>query len=173
MEIKKARLEDINELVNIYLIAQKHMIAEGNINQWNQNEDVFKESIINYINNDNFYIVKQENEIVGFFAMIFGTDKTYNVIKYGSWINNDEYVTIHKIAVKYHQKGIASFIFDFVCKVALNANINNIRIDTHKDNISMNSLLNKFGFIKCGIISITCDYSNDNSLRIAYQKKLK
>ena len=44
-------------------------------------------------------------------------------------------------------------------------NIYNIRIDTHNDNISMLSFLKKNNFSYCGIISITCDFNDFNSLR--------
>jgi RimJ/RimL family protein N-acetyltransferase len=47
------------------------------------------------------------------------------------------------------------------------AQIPNIRIDTHRDNAIMQHLLEKNGFVKCGII-----YVEDGSPRIAYQKRL-
>ncbi|HNZ83431.1 MAG TPA: GNAT family N-acetyltransferase, partial [Sedimentibacter sp.] len=41
----------------------------------------------------------------------------------------------------------------------------NLKIDTHRDNIPMQNLLNKNGFIRCGII-----YLENGDERIAYQK---
>lgn len=171
MEILKATLKDLDDIRIIHQIAINYMHDENNFNQWKNNDENFINTMINYINNNNFYVVKKDNEIIGFFAMIFGIDDTYNNIN-GKWLNNESYVTIHKIAVKYHRCHIASFILDYVVKKAINNNVYNIRIDTHKDNISMNSFLKKNGFINCGIISITCDFNNFNSLRNAYQKTL-
>ena len=172
MKVLKASLNDLNEIKSIHKIAVKHMNDEHNHNQWLLNDQNFINGIINYINNNQFYIVKDNDEIIGFFAMIYGIDTTYNNIN-GQWLNKKEYVTIHKIAVKYHRKHIASFILDYVSSQALLNNIYNIRIDTHKDNVSMNSFLNNKGFCKCGIISIKHNFNDLNSLRIAYQKILK
>ena len=173
MKIKKATLKNIEDIKQIYKIAQKHMVNEGNIIQWNQDEDVFSSSVINYINNGDFYIATDNEEIVGFFAMIYGIDNTYNQIKDGCWLNEKPYVTIHKVAVKYFKKGIASFMFNYVYENAINNNVYNVRIDTYKDNISMQKLLESHNFIKCGIISIAYDFDNVDSLRLAFQKKLK
>ena len=171
MKIYKANKNDLNEIEKIYHIAVDHMIDENNTNQWKHNNVNFARQISDYIDNNNFYVVKQNNEIIGFFAMIFGIDKTYDEID-GKWINNDPYVTIHKIASKYFQKGIASFVLNHVIKSAIKNDIYNIRIDTHKDNISMQKFLEKNDFIKCGIISITCNFDDNDSLRYAYLKQL-
>lgn len=172
MIIRKANLNDLYAIKEVYNIAVKHMNEEGNINQWND-YDSFETGVKKYINDECFYIVLLENEIVGFFALIYGIDKTYNNIRYGEWLNNNEYVTIHKIAVKYYQKNIASFILNYIINEIKSKNIKNIRIDTHKDNISMQTFLNKKEFIHCGEISITCNFNDLPSLREAYMKELK
>lgn len=41
----------------------------------------------------------------------------------------------------------------------------NIRVDTHKDNLVMQHILEKRGFRRCGII-----YVKDGTERIAYQR---
>ena len=41
----------------------------------------------------------------------------------------------------------------------------NLRADTHKDNIIMQNLLTRNGFIRCGIV-----YVSNGTARIAYQK---
>ena len=70
MDIIKAKLEDINELVKVYEIAVNHMFEENNTNQWKKDPTSFINGITKYINNNDFYIVLDNNEIVGFFAMI-------------------------------------------------------------------------------------------------------
>lgn len=169
---RKAILEDIIQVKEVYNYAYNHMKDEGNINQWSDYIS-FEKGVINYINNDCFYVVIEENEIVGFFALIYGIDITYNDIRNGKWVNNDEYVTIHKIAVKYYQRKLASKILSYIIDKIKKENINNIRIDTHKKNISMQTFLNKNGFIHCGEISITCDFNDLPSLREAFIKVIE
>ena len=169
MKVYKATLNDLNDIKLIHGLAIIHMNEEENHNQWIRNDEKFLNKMIDYIQSGDFYIVKENEETIGFFAMIFGVDITYNVID-GKWINNDEYVTIHKIASKYYRRHIASFILSYVEQTIANKGIKNIRIDTHIDNVSMNAFLLKNGFVKCGTISITCNFEDKNSLRIAYQK---
>ncbi|MFR1314947.1 MAG: GNAT family N-acetyltransferase, partial [Clostridium perfringens] len=52
--------------------------------------------------------------------------------------------------------------------LALNKGISSIKIDTHRDNISMQRAVVKNDFQKCGII-----YLEDGSERIAFEKVLK
>ena len=169
MEVYKATLNDFEDIKLIHSLAIIHMNEEENHNQWIRNDEKFLNKMIDYIQSGDFYIVKENEETIGFFAMIFGIDITYNVID-RKWINNDEYVTIHKIASKYYRRHIASFILSYVEQTIANKGIKNIRIDTHIDNVSMNAFLLKNGFVKCGTISITCNFEDKNSLRIAYQK---
>ena len=170
MEFIKATINDKEDLKNIIILAINHMKEENN-NQW-YDADIILNTTMKSVVNNTHYIVKENNETIGMFSMIYGIDETYNEID-GKWINNDPYVTIHKIAVKYYNLKIASKILDFVIKNAINNNIYNIRIDTHEDNISMKKFLEKHNFIKCGIISITKDFNDKKSLRLAYQKNIK
>ena len=58
----------------------------------------------------------------------------------------------------YIVKGIARACFEYCIK-----QIDYIRIDTHKDNISMQTAIERFGFHKCGNI-----YVKGGAERIAY-----
>ena len=68
------------------------------------------------------------------------------------------YGTIHRLAPNGIVKGIARACFEYCIK-----QIDYIRIDTHKDNISMQTAIERFGFHKCGNI-----YVKGGAERIAY-----
>ncbi len=89
--------------------------------------------------------------------MIIGDEPTYRV-KDGTWNYNKPYGTIHRLASNGKAKGIAKASFDFCSSI-----MDYIRIDTHKNNLSMQAAIEKYGFQKCGII-----YVRDGSERIAY-----
>ena len=169
MEIVRCTINDLDKLVDIKSIDRKHMIEEGNITQWNGKDDDFIKEVTKFIKQNSFYIVKDDDEVVGMFALVLDVDHTYDIIKDGKWLNDDKYVVIHKMGVKYFRKHIGSFILNYVKKMAISHNVHNIRIDTHKDNISMNNFLLYHGFKRCGIISINYDFNDKNSLREAYQ----
>ena len=144
--IKKASMSDLDELMDIYSAARKFMIETNNPNQWGQTNptvQMVKEDIIN----NNCNIVCSDNKIEGVFALIEGEDPTYNYIEGGSWLNNNKYVTIHRIASKGNIHGIFDFVINY-CKTICK----DIRIDTHEDNLIMQHLIIKNGFKKCGII---------------------
>ena len=93
------------------------------------------------------------------FAVFKGDEPTYEHIENGKWLNDDEYVTVHRIASDGRVHGI------FRCSIQyLKEKHTNIRIDTHSDNIIMQSQIEKSGFEKCGTI-----YVADGSPRMAYQ----
>lgn len=76
----------------------------------------------------------------------------------GSWLNDAPYGTIHRLAGDGRMKGIFRKSMDF-CR----RQCGNLRADTHEDNHTMQHLLEKYGFIKCGKI-----YLRNGSPRIAY-----
>ena len=77
---------------------------------------------------------------------------------------------MHRVAVhdRYKGKGIFKELIKEAENLALNKGIFSIKIDTHRDNISMQKAVLKNDFKKCGII-----YLEDGSERIAFEKVMK
>lgn len=162
MIIRLAELNDLNSLMDIYSYARKFMQENGNPNQW-INGYPSAELIKNEINEKHCYVCQSDNgEILGTFCFIAGEDPTYKHIENGSWLNDNPYYVIHRLATSGKQKGIANSCFKWCFEQC-----DNIRVDTHHDNIVMQHILEKNGFIRCGII-----YTDNGTPRIAYQKTL-
>jgi len=160
MEIRKAKNEDINRIVEIYEISKKFMRDNGNDMQWIGNYPGF-ESIQEDIKNNNAYIIINNDIIVGVFTLIIGKDPSYDYLEGGNWLDDSlPYGTIHRIASSFMCKGI----LDEAVKYSLNI-INNIRIDTHEVNIPMQKAIIKLGFTKCGTIYL----KSDGTPRYVYQ----
>ena len=166
MKVELALLNDLSDLMEVYSYARIRMIEEGNLTQWD-NKSVFEVELIQYINKNLLYKVIKNNEIVGCFAYILGGDEAYNIID-GRWLNNNEYVTIHKIMSKYTKLGIGSFIINYIKEKTYSNNLLDIRIDTHKNNKTMNKFLINNGFKYCGVISLNQNFNDEYSLRNAY-----
>ena len=167
MKIELSTRENLKDILNIINQAKLYM-KENGINQWN--EDYPKiESLENDILNKNSYVVKDNNKIIGTFVLIFGDEKSYQKIE-GSWKTDLPYGTLHRVAIdnSYKGKGVASFILDFAENMAREKNIFSLRIDTHRDNISMRRFIEKSNFNFCGII-----YVEDGTPRVAFEKILK
>ncbi len=159
MLIRKTNLNDVDAVVEIYRHARKFMRETGNPNQWNKVYPA-EEDVLSDIARGGGYVCEESGEIVAAFFFLKGEDKTYKKIYDGAWKNDEPYAVIHRIAVKYNGRGIAKFCFDECFKMH-----GNLRIDTHRDNIPMQTALKKSGFEYCGII-----YLENGDERIAFQK---
>lgn len=157
MEIRKSTKADEKEILNIFNVAKKYMIIHGNPTQWNKKYPG-KDIVENDINNGNSYVLIDNDVIVGTFSFIIGEEENYQKIINGNWHKNGLYGTIHRLASNGKVKGIAKACFNFCT-----SKIDYVRIDTHPNNISMQSAILKYGFKKCGNIFV-----HDGSIRIAY-----
>ena len=158
MKIRKTTPTDISAVAEIYENARQFMRESGNPNQWigrPNEEDVRRD-----VENGNGYVVVANEEIIGAFYLSLEPDPTYLRIDDGEWINDDPYAVIHRIAVKYHGREIANFVYNYAYNIR-----QNVRIDTHRDNVPMQKSLLKNGFKHCGII-----YLESGDERLAFQK---
>ena len=161
MEIRKATLNDVDDLEKLYEYARQEMINNNNPLQWNNTEPSV-DKLISRINDGNHYIVERNGHICGAFSAIPGRDPTYSHIV-GKWLNDLPYITIHTIASNNTEKGVLKAALDFCFTLE-----NTVRIDTHKDNHIMIHLLKKYGFTYCGTI-----YLENSEPRQAFMKTIK
>lgn len=165
MEFRKSTKLDINDIMKIIKQAQNYF-KENKIDQWQNNYPNY-DTIENDIDGEESYVLVKDGKIVATAALSFNGEGTYNNIYNGKWLSNNKYAVVHRVAVdeNYKGQGLSSKIFENIEKICINKNINSIKIDTHKNNLSMQKLLEKEGFIYCGII-----YLSDKSKRIAFEK---
>ncbi|MCK9233910.1 MAG: GNAT family N-acetyltransferase [Acholeplasmataceae bacterium] len=159
--IRLANLNDLKAIISIYQEAKVRMKA-AQIKQWEgdyPNQKLLEEDILG----GHLFVFVSAHLVVGVMA-VFKEEITYqNII--GSWLNDKPYRVIHRIAVKegYTNQGIALKMLDFV----LNHYQQDLKIDTHPDNIPMQKLLKKAQFVYCGKTYIG---PKSNDLRWCYQK---
>ena len=157
MTVRSATLEDIGQIMEVYRYAKEYMVASGNPNQWIKGYPS-KEIIEKDINKQQFYVCEEKGQIHGAFMFFVGEESTYQVIEQGAWKNDEQYGTIHRLG----SDGKCKRIFE-ECLAFCRKKHENLRADTHRDNKTMQHLLEKHGFERCGII-----YVADGSPRIAY-----
>lgn len=146
LQVRLGKKEDITRLNEIYAAAREFMRATGNPNQW-KNTNPTEEQILEDIEKNRCNVIYDESGIHGVFALCQGEDPTYAYIEGGQWLNNDAYVTIHRIASDQTTRGIFRVAMEECKKYA-----DNVRIDTHKDNAVMQRTLEKYDFQHCGVI---------------------
>ena len=163
MRIILADESHLKAIIKVIDLAKQIMIANGNKTQW-INGYPSEEIILQDIKQNHAYVIMNNEVIEGYFCFLRGEnpEPTYSSIEDGKWLNKDSYGVIHRLASSGRIKGIAAACFDFCF-----SQINNIKVDTHENNIPMQNYFNKIGFEYCGII-----YVNDGSPRKAFQKVL-
>lgn len=147
MYIRKARAEDLNAVADLYDIGRQTMYQQNNKFQWNENYPLLEDAAADLETNGLFVVTKdkESEEILGCFSLLPGPDEAYSNITEGAWINNLDYVVIHRVAVKHVGRGIATFMFNWICE-----NYSNVRADTHEANVAMTTMLTHTGFMYCG-----------------------
>lgn len=158
--VRKAIIEDLQNILPVYAAARQFMRINGNPNQWgstNPPEDVLREDI----RREQLYVITREGRIRGTFALIPGEDPTYARIYGGSWSSDSAYHTIHRLA------GDGSGGIFAACVEYCRERCGYLRIDTHRDNLVMLRLLEKAGFRQCGIIHLL-----NGDERIAFDLKI-
>ncbi len=157
--IRKAAVCELDEIMEIYERAQRYMVETGNPNQWKKGHPS-RQMVEEDICLCRSFVCVVDEKIECVFMYECGDDPTYAKIYGGEWKKEGRYGVMHRIASAGNVKGIASFCLSWCfeqCK--------NLRADTHRDNKVMQRVLEKNGFLRCGIIHIA-----DGSERIAYQK---
>lgn len=160
MEIRKTKIEELDQVMAIYARARQFMAEHGNPNQWGTIKPA-REQIVTDIMQGDSYVCVENGEIAATFYYKKEMDPTYVKIYEGAWVNNAPYGVVHRIASAGTVKGAGSFCLNWAF-----SQCGNLKIDTHRDNIVMQNTLKKNGFVYCGII-----YLEDGDERMAYQKE--
>ncbi len=154
--IRKAVMADLPRIEEIYDYARRFMEQTGNPNQWGKTEPPVERLKLD-ISEGKLFVVESDS-IHGVFFYTIGEDPTYGRIDNGSWLSDEPYGTIHRIA----GDGAGGIVKTAVAYGR--SQCSHLRIDTHHDNRVMQHVVEKLGFSRRGII-----YLANGSPRIAYE----
>ena len=160
MQIRKTTIADLPIVMQIYAEARQMMVESGNPSQWAGGRPV--QSVVeNDIQLGCSYVCEKNNRVVAVFYFDTTPDPTYTKID-GAWKDDGTYGVVHRIAraAAPDAKGAGAFCLNWCFD-----QIQNVRIDTHKDNAPMLKLLENLGYEYCGII-----WLENGDERLAFQK---
>ncbi len=160
--IRLANKNDLEHVLDIIKDAQTRL-KNLNINQW-QNNYPNKKVISDDIKNKQLYVYLLNEQVVATMT-ILKHEPTYDNID-GKWLNNNDYIVVHRIAVKdnFNARGIGK-------EMLLHAQDlfkKDLKIDTHPHNLPMQKMLKSLNFTYCGNTYIG---ESENDLRYCYQKE--
>jgi|TARA_B110000503_G_scaffold114293_1_gene171716 ribosomal protein S18 acetylase RimI-like enzyme len=167
MKIQLTTLKEVPIILEIIEDAKTYL-ASQNIDQWQNGYPNAAQIENDILNGESFVVINDENQVMA--TSMFSTNKepTYKIIE-GNWIINEDeiYGVIHRMAIKkeFRKFGLATLLFDEFHLQLVEKNIKSLKIDTHEDNLGMQSLIKKLGYTYCGII-----YTNYGDKRLAFEK---
>ena len=162
LNVRKAVRSDLNRLMEIFDSARRFMAHTGNPNQWVGGYPQ-RELMESEVESGHCYVCEtEEGRTVATLCFIPGPDPAYVYIEDGAWPDERPYYVIHRLASDGSVRGIGKICIDWCWEKC-----HSLRADTHADNHIMQQLLEKNGFMRCGII-----YVHNGTPRIAYQRVL-
>ncbi|WP_439131820.1 GNAT family N-acetyltransferase [Polaribacter sp.] len=168
MNIRLSTLTDVPRILEIIDDA-KALLKSLHIDQW-QNGYPNAEQVENDIKNgESYVIVNDKNAIMATTMFTTRPEPTYKKVIDGNWIIDETlpYGVIHRLAMakEFRGLGIAKFVFEELHQKLKEQDIKSLKIDTHEQNLGMQSLIKKMGYQYCGII-----YTSYNAKRLAFEK---
>lgn len=168
-------------LLEIYEAARRYMRSTGNMEQWTGGYPS-RETIMDDAAQGWLYLVEcrdmqapcsckdahdvagghttdERRDVVGCFCLRPSPEPNYSFIENGRWLDEGPYHVIHRLASDGSVKGVGRAVFGWCME-----RCGNLRVDTHADNTTMLSLLDRLGFTRCGTI-----YVEDGTPRTAFQ----
>ena len=164
--IRKATLSDITDIMSIIADAQLSLRELG-VDQW---QDGYPSKAVVEVDvaSEVGYVYTADDKVVGYAAVVLNGEEAYNQIPDHEWNTTRDYVVVHRLCVRrsYTKAGVAMSLMEHAAQIAKEHGYTGFRIDTHRGNIRMLAMLEKFGFSYVGIIH----YDSDE--RLAYDLKL-
>ena len=113
------------------------------------------------------YVYVEDNMVVGYAAIVLTGEIAYKQIDEHVWGTGEDYVVVHRLCVgkDFTRKGIALSLMRKAKELAIEAGYSGFRIDTHRGNVRMLSMMDRLGFEYRGIIRY------DSGERLAYDLK--
>ena len=155
--VRLATEGDLNSVADIYDAARAFMRAHGNAVQWPDHYparvDAERDLALGAL-----WVLDEGSGPVAVMSVLPGPDSTYAAIEGEPWLNDEPYWVMHRLAVAESGHGAGTRMLEWLC-----AEHDNVRADTHADNLPMQRTLEKCGFVRRGTI-----YVEDGTPRIAY-----
>ena len=152
MKIRKAKISDLNNIMNMYNSCVAGMMKNG-IDQWDAtypNIEVITKDIIE----QTYYIAEIDEEIIGGINIDKLQDKTYLDINWEDKTNS--FLVVHRLGVKeeFWNKKIGKYLMIFTEKLVIENGLKSIRLDTYSGNPKAMEFYRRLGYNELGCINL-------------------
>ncbi len=159
--IRKALFDEITIIDKLAIKTRKHMQSLG-LKQWMGNYPDYDAFLKDY-EKGGLYVFLQDSNIYGSISILPENDLPYKELVW----QKDNSLVIHRLIVDPDQQksGIGTSLFKHAIELAKENGYESIKVDTHPDNIKMQNLIIKMGFVHIGFL--------ESIYRIAYELVIK
>lgn len=152
ISFRPTQKSDIDCIMELVAAAQAWFRDQG-IDQWQDGYPtpaVFEADIAR----GNSYVGELEGRVILTGCLSFDGEPTYREIFEGQWLNDAPYGVVHRLVVDpvWKGHGLAGEFLHFCYADSIRRGVKNIRIDTHLQNLPMQRLITRHGFLHCGRI---------------------
>ncbi|MFD0898360.1 GNAT family N-acetyltransferase [Loigolactobacillus binensis] len=152
--LRQAKTTDLPVIMKIINEAKAYL-KQQNVDQWQHGYPEQSDLSADVAAGDNYVLVRYD-VIVATATLLHGIDENYKVIEQGSWRGDPAatYTSIHRIAVAagYRGQHLSETLITNLLTVSLQLGYNDVRIDTHPENLGMQHVIKQNGFDYRGII---------------------
>ena len=165
MRLRKSEAADIDAIMKIIEQAQANFRSAG-IGQWQDgypNRDIIRQDI----ESEESYVLTMDRVIAATGVVSFQKEDVYDRIYDGRWLSDGQYAVIHRVAVAdgYRGRRLSSAFIELAERLCSERGVRSIKVDTHEDNLPMQTVLKNNGFQYCGII-----FLESGAKRLAFEK---
>lgn len=166
------RLTQNNDLQQIQALitAAQQLLANDHINQWQDGHPNVRQIQQDITQHASWSLCLQQ-QVVGTAALINGPDPNYQTLPNNHYHSHEPYAVIHRFTVNPQFSGqqLGRYLMSNLITQAYQQGYQNLRIDTHPDNLRMQHLIEQTGFQKRGDILLL---DNHKELRWVYELNL-
>lgn len=167
-----AQEADLPAMLTITKQAQSYL-KRSKVDQWQDgypNEAAFRVDL----ERSESYVLIYGDQVAGFFTLSSHPDACYDEITDGKWGSDEPYCVLHRCAIgaEYRGSGLSDRMMEFVEEICRQRGRMVLRVDTHRKNKAMQSMLNRHGFQFRGNVLVRIGEGHDPR-RKAYEKNLR
>ncbi len=151
--IRRATIVDIERILSIVRSAQLSLRELG-IDQWQDGYPRRENIIFDIADGVGWVVVDDDDNAIGYAAIPLTGEEAYLQLQDDDWHTSSHYVVVHRLCVDgtTRRRGVAMQLMNHAMNLAREAGLDGFRIDTHRGNIRMLSLVEKLGFKYCGVV---------------------
>lgn len=148
MDITKGTMDDLNKIVEMYIIARRDL-KENDIHQWDYNDPSIQ-MLQRDIKAGNLYVARKGDKILGSVVLDENEEPEHEDIDWN--VKEGKALYLHRLVVHldYQGEGTGKVLMTFAEQFAKDHGYSCIRLDAYQENEVARGLYEQFGYEKAG-----------------------